>query len=451
MLRHIAGLLLAVAVAVPVFGAAPGGGSGGVDWGALEKRLGSADFAERTMAQGELERLPFEQYDALRQHVRAQADPEVKARLEQAVTTMGCRAFLLGPPVSVDVKNAPLGEVAQALNKSMHGEYLTVDREGDELYTVKVEKGSLWEVLGQMHKQTPLRFGEAPDSHMVISPVASALPARGNQIPAAYGMGPFAATLARTNTQATGMGGSALNIGATFDPRVWILRVQVPLSWNSAVDSLNQDLASQRDANGTAMIEGIAPVTNLQFRAGAAAKLRLPENYGPMLTKASVTMRLYVVSKQEKVTVEDLPAKVQKPITWRPGAGNVRITALEKKDGTVTLTATVTQTTPPKQGGVNVNVSRAEMHVDVGEPSPIPNTPIMVRLVDKAGYVAQACTNPQIPAVTNPTVTLTLPTADGVDAVHLEVAWPVKVEEVTLPLEVKDVTLEPRRNGPGRM
>jgi hypothetical protein len=81
------------------------------------------------------------------------------------------------------------------------------------------------------------------------------------------------------------------------------------------------------------------------------------------------------------------------------------------------------------------------MRLAAALPAPIPDAPVMIRLVDKDGYAVQFCTNMWRRTVENRKLTLTLPTNSPLDAVHLEIAWPTQVEEVALPVDLKDTRL----------
>jgi hypothetical protein len=121
--------------------------------------LGSAEFAVRERAQGELAKVPKEQLQALKEAEKGATDEEVKARLEARISEIELEALLHPPKLSVDLKAATLEEVAAALNKQLGAPYIYVapDIVAPPL-TLKAREQPLWDILRQLNEQLLMSF-----------------------------------------------------------------------------------------------------------------------------------------------------------------------------------------------------------------------------------------------------------------------------------------------------
>ena len=231
-----------------------------------------------------------------------------------------------------------------------------------------------------------------------------------------------------------------LSVRAYFDPRIWIVRSQTPLPLTSAVDNLKQEIVGNN--SGLGAISRVGAVTDFPFAAGFVSQLQLPANPGTSIAKAAVTARVYVVARQDRLVIEKIPDRLNKPITWSPGAGTLTITSLEKKGDTVTLAATINQSSPPQLAPAqSLNPARTEMRIDAPGQGPVPRMPIMLRLIDENGYYSHFVNNVHLASAPPTPPSLTLTTKTGLQALKLEIAWPTQIEEVTLPVEVQNVLL----------
>ena len=400
---------------------------------------------DRKAGQSELENLPLDQYDTLKQRAATENDPQVKSGLQAALEAMKRTKFLLGAPLSIDVQNAPLADVVQALNKALNAELIKAGARdsGDARFTLSARQRPFWEIIRQLEAQAPLRFTDFPDSCMTIDVFqpSAASTNRISIIPATYAIGQFGATKAYVSP-ATSAGPPTLSVRVMFDPRIWVVRSQSPLPLTSAVDNLKQELLPRGG------LSRVGAVTDFPFAAGFGSQIQMPASPGTSISKAAVTARMFVVAGQGRLVVDKIPDQLNKPITWAPGAGDLTITSLEKKGDSVTLTATINQSSPPQRASQSLDVARREMRIDAPRQEPVPHMPIRVRLIDENGYAAQFVNNVHLPSIPDTPPRLTLTTKSGVQALKLEISWPTQIEEITLPVEVQDVLLPEPRNYP---
>jgi hypothetical protein len=126
-------------------------------WNDLLARLASGAYQTRAKAQDDLAHLPTSCRDALKGVADAQANPEVKARLQERVSQMDDELLIDPPPIAFHVKHADLQAVAAELKKETGlkfqafggfnmGKTITYDTDGKPF----------WEVLADLQKQAPL-------------------------------------------------------------------------------------------------------------------------------------------------------------------------------------------------------------------------------------------------------------------------------------------------------
>jgi hypothetical protein len=138
-------------------GLAPAQDGGGRPLAEIVKDLGSTEFAVRERAQGELAKVPREQFNALREAKKGTQDAEVKARLRVRIGELAREPLLQAPRLSVDVKDATLVEVAEALNEEMGLSFIQFAPGAATLrVTLKSQDQFLWDILRQVHEQKPM-------------------------------------------------------------------------------------------------------------------------------------------------------------------------------------------------------------------------------------------------------------------------------------------------------
>ena len=80
------------------------------------QRLGDADFATRSAAQEELEKAStYRDHEYLAGELAKSTDEEIRARLLQRITAIETTLITNPPPISLELKDAQIPEVAQAL------------------------------------------------------------------------------------------------------------------------------------------------------------------------------------------------------------------------------------------------------------------------------------------------------------------------------------------------
>lgn len=129
-------------------------------WEGILKRLGSEEFAEREAAQKELDKAGMRERSTLRKLLAGVTDEEVKSRVEARLETIEEALVTMPLPISVELKDAALSEVAAALEKETGVKFTSWpdDRMGGrranrKLYTLSVKEKPFWEVIKALMDQ----------------------------------------------------------------------------------------------------------------------------------------------------------------------------------------------------------------------------------------------------------------------------------------------------------
>ena len=125
-------------------------------WPALIQRLGNPDFAQRDAAQKELDQATWRDLDLLQKAADTATDPEIKVRLSVRIAAISEDLALNPSPISVELKNASLREVADALGKAVHVKFEVRDGFAPGLepkFTLSAKDQSLWEVFCELSRQ----------------------------------------------------------------------------------------------------------------------------------------------------------------------------------------------------------------------------------------------------------------------------------------------------------
>jgi hypothetical protein len=123
---------------------------------ALIQRLGNADFAQREAAQKELDQATWRDLDLLQKAADATTDPEIKARLAARIAAISEDLAVNPSPISLELKNASLREVADALGKAVHVKFEVRDGFAPGLeprFTLSAKDQSFWEVFCELSRQ----------------------------------------------------------------------------------------------------------------------------------------------------------------------------------------------------------------------------------------------------------------------------------------------------------
>ena len=123
---------------------------------ALIQRLGNPDFAQREAAQKELDQATWRDLDILQSAADATTDPEIKARLSARIAGISENLAFNPSPISLELKNASLREVADALGKALHVKFEVRDGFAPGLeprFTLSAKDQSFWEVFCALSRQ----------------------------------------------------------------------------------------------------------------------------------------------------------------------------------------------------------------------------------------------------------------------------------------------------------
>src|SRR5262249_54640447 len=125
-------------------------------WKELLKQLASEDFRTRDGAQKVLGKSTWRDLAALRRLAEGAADEEVKARLAQRVTEIEDEIAVNPPPVSLDIKDASVSEMTDALSQAMGIPMDGIPINGprtDKTFTLSVKEQPFWEVFLELSRQ----------------------------------------------------------------------------------------------------------------------------------------------------------------------------------------------------------------------------------------------------------------------------------------------------------
>jgi hypothetical protein len=125
--------------------------------------LSSNDFSVRQAAQAQLNAIGPDQVGALRQAAGKATDSELNARLLSRVQAMEVYVATHPVPLTLDLRDATLDAVVQALHGKLPNQSLHAGRVANppKLFTLPLAKGSFWELLLALDAQHPLEI-DAP-------------------------------------------------------------------------------------------------------------------------------------------------------------------------------------------------------------------------------------------------------------------------------------------------
>ena len=427
-------------VAVAAISAYLAGAAGGADAGAggtpaeltrqlatIRQQLSSGDFAVREAGQKELEKVPATAVESVRLLVAAEKDPEVKARLETRVAAMELYTLLHPPAISLDVTDASLQEVADAINKQMGGETAiqaqaprgprgAATRTGDAKFTLHVDPQPFWRIVEQLNRQSPLNIGGASvSSSGNASFRLTQLPA--TTAPRPYG---FSDTFAYLVGAVQHPGAERWQVNVTFhsDPRVRIASYSSKLQLDKLTDQDGHDLLPLLDTAWDMESGVMRPVvTWMSFAVFRAA----PEVQRFREIKGSVACQLL---EKEQVIQLDLKDPAPAPVSTPRGTFSV------EKDA---------------NGDWLLNVSpSADAKLVLGGAAPASASMASVRTLNGDGSVLRT----SYASLTASTpFKVTLPPGAFVGGKVL-VAWSEKVRDYVLPFSLKNVDALPNSTGP---
>lgn len=308
---------------------------------AIVTALGSESFAERERAQKELGKAGMKDREALKALAEAATDAEVKARLLNRYEQIEEDAALNPPPISIDVKDASLAEVAAALNKAM-GErmsaagagFTTVDNgPGGSTYTLKAVDEPFWDVFMKLSKQGEIQVQPYQGLQLIRSNTG---------IRRGVVSGPFCVYAQSLSYQRTvdlqkdvgeelQPASLMLSYGVAIDPRVQLIAYTTPVLSSVMDDAGNELLKAGFTAGGNRVSS-----LRRQWSFPTSIPLEIVPG-GKKIVSAKGVMRGTVMVSQQEIEVADLEKQGNTPIEIR--GRKVTFTKFELKDGRVAMSA----------------------------------------------------------------------------------------------------------------
>ncbi len=386
---------------------------------ALLKDLASDDFATRDRAQRQLDQTPLSARDDLARLADATTDPEAQTRLRGRVELLDDLRVTSTPPISLDVRDAPLADVAAALAKAT-GQAMTTSispANANERYTLKADNLPFWEIHRQLSAQHPLWFNVGVNDIRI------------NRDNVAWrdenlvrGMAVF---IQDVKAPPTPRAGAAVNtrytstLGLGIDPRICILQLKPP-EFANITDNAGTRWTATPESAYTSTISlgrGIAFTRPFTLEPAAAA-------VGKTIPALRGAFPIVVQSAVESKSLD--PAKDALNMPFILGNLQISVTQCSVADGSP---------------GVNATIKfDLAVHVAPGkdtDPPPFPIGPVTVNILDATGKTVIVRTLPLgfIGTMAN---ALSVPATPPV-TMRLDVTTAVR--EVKVPFEFKDVPL----------
>jgi len=309
----------------------------------LLNRLNSANTADRQAAQKQAATIleVLGQQEALQKLSEITPDADLKIFLQDRVAQLKmleeARRVSNLPGISLNVKDAPLQEVLDALNQALNAPVKLESLSGPNFadsFTLNVTNKPFWEVFAALHQQHPLNLTGMSGTN----PTLRISTGRTNPMPFAI-HGPAIAflnniSLQRTiNLQAdTPVRQSTLNLSLVlaFDPRLSVSRYQLP-AVARAVDDQGHAFTSPSAPSGSYvgspsyMSGSMMPIQSRSFTLSA------PPEIGKTLSFTLETTADIAIGSVA-TTVEDVEKNLDKPITV--GTRTYRISRFDTPAGT---------------------------------------------------------------------------------------------------------------------
>lgn len=357
----------------------------------LKRDLASAEFAVREAAQKELGKIPADQVEALRAAAKTEADPEVKARLDERVQAMEVYNLLHPALLTVKLKDALLAEVGAELNRQLGAQMVQTRVAGTVKYTLDLERKGFGEIVAEMAKQEMLTVGSvtsATGSQVVLQPTTAKL-----RIDA---MESFALLTQTAGTPATG--NWSLRVVVAGDPRIRAAQYSSVLQIEKLTDQDGRNLVPMLLTTGSSMVLLARPTSVFSSQVTLAPTpgvTRIRE------LRAKVPFMLMVSEKKMSFDAEKLP---DKPI--------------ETSRGTMSF----------DQG--NGLMLRFD-----GAPTTAARMPVTVMFTQPGGAITTVTTT------TGTTLNLSPVLRLAEKGGTITISWPDELRECAVPVELKDIEL----------
>jgi hypothetical protein len=306
-------------------------------WQPTVTKLASEDFAERQAAQKELDKARMRDRPTLKALAEAATDAEVKARLLKRYEDIEEEAATNPPPISIDVKDAPLSTVVDALNKEM-GVHFNSYNNGNGLYTLKAVDEPFWDVFMKLSQQSELMIQPYQGLQIMQSRPGIHVGLRSGSflfIPQTVNY-QQSVDLQRDAGQQVQPPTLSFTWAVAVDPRIKVASYS-PDSLVSVVDDTGTEMLKQRfngGINRTMISRG-----QMMFSQSVALE---STNNAKKIASAKGVLHLTVVTAEQKIEIADMEKQGRTPITI--AGRTLTVTRFQVQNGSVSMDATLSQT-----------------------------------------------------------------------------------------------------------
>jgi hypothetical protein len=374
--------------------------------------LANDDYSIRGDAQKRLDQFSYKQRELLL-HLAAQAtDEEVKARLAARLQAIDEQLALNPPPISLDLQDATLAQVAAALSRETGFVFESSSDESASRFTLHVTDQPFCEVLRQLCLQHPLAY-DAGTRGPRLSEGANAM--RDLFVQGSFAIAPLSIERQssvdpqRQPPQKIPPATTTLTLHLIADPRVQVETMSTRL-FDRIVDDQGKLLIDLQQLLTQDQLK-VARSSGNDWRK--TTDLTIPENPGTKIASAKGTLIIGVAVVLQNVTLDNLENCVNAaPLVV--GGNAITLTQFSAMEKQIQFALTVVR--PRDNSGK--------------PPPPLPQA----ALIDANGLVLwkNSLTGSSLSAST---------AAPFTAPVHLEFSLPAKIREVPFSYEFKDLPL----------
>jgi hypothetical protein len=414
----------------------PAGGQGAA--GGLDKivhDLGSEEFAVREAAQKRLDGLGFKGEAEVKKVAAGVTDVEVKARLDGWVEKMEDLRSTHPPGITVEVKDAPLIDVAAALSRELGVDIGVVEVNrgrmgpvGEARYTLKMTDAPYWEVIRAITEQHAISFSSSMQGLRINDAGGSSNAVRRMIIsgPAAVMISSLTKTLqvdpqaeAGKEVQPPRM---EMRLTVMADPRMPVRSVE--LAWEKVEDDLGNVLVDP-GTNRSVMSAGMTMMARMNNWTSYVT-LKVPEKMGKKIAVMKGELLLMVDLHEERREITEPEKHLNE--TVEVGKNRVTIKQFGEVGNGIMHMEVQSVDSRGQQGGPAGGQMLPDASVRV---------PVDVRIVDATGKIIYSY------RVTGGLSASFSSSAIQAAAKPLKVvlASPTRSQEVRLPVEIRDVIL----------
>ena len=385
---------------------------------AIIKNLASDDFPVRERAQAELAKIPPTQIDVLRETAKMQKDEEVKARLNARVAEIELHALLNPRPLTVNLVDATLADVAAALNKQVGSESVQSSGAQNARFTLKAADLPFWEIVGKIDSEIPMNISSSTS----ISSNGSTMntirlsPLVGDASLRRLGRSESFGTLfAASGNRMTGNWSVRFTIYC--DPRLRVAQYSSIMRLDKLIDSEGRNLMPLVISTGNSLATPSRPVGSFSSSATLTAA---PGVKGIRELRASIPMSIL---ESERTYIIDL----NKPDNAAIDSPRGKITVEKNARGEPVLKIA----SPSAPGSPSTSVSLGSV--------------LSVRVLDKSGAQFRSISTTASEIALPPLSTAPARGGEGPpvvrEAATAEITMTEKVREFILPVELKNFEL----------